>query len=193
MSEHVVAHDDLQPMSKTQVEQLEVFLAKLDADHGSMWDIQEGTELTWEMRVSPELVVLYADGVEDYNPWYEAWPLGPGESPFGTAIAPPLLVPYWQNWFHRQGMGRSEVGGVATGWRTEFFAPVMVGTTVRYHGKLTKKYVKRGRQYTEREFTVEDADTGKLLVKHTAIALSNFAPLDGSDQPADEEPADGSR
>ena len=177
MTEKVPAHDELQPMSRTQIEQLEAYLAKLESGHGSMWDIAEGTELTWEMKITPELVILYADGVEDYNPWYEAWPVGPGESPFGTAIAPPLLVPFWQNWFHREGMGRSEVGGVATGWRTEFFAPVPVGTTVRYHGKLTKKYVKRGRQYTEREFTVVDSATGAPLVKHTAIALARYAPV----------------
>jgi acyl dehydratase len=184
MSEKVPAHDDLQPLSKTQIVQLEEYLAKLESAHGSMWEIPEGTELTWEMKITPELVILYADGVEDYNPWYEAWPVPPGQSPFGTAIAPPLLVPFWQNWFHRQGMGRAEVGGVATGWRTEFFAPVFVGTTVRYHGKLTKKYVKRGRQYTEREFTVEDAATGKLLVKHTAVALAKYAKT----EPEDTEP-----
>lgn len=176
----VVAHDELQPLSDTQLEQLEAYLASLDEAHASMWNIPEGTELTWEMRVTPELVVLYADGVEDYNPWYEAWPVQPGSSPFGLAVAPPLLVPYWQHWFHREGLGRAEVGGVATGWRTEFFEPVMVGSTVRYHGRLTKRYVKRGRQYTEREFTVTDVATGKLLIKHTAIALAKYASDDGS-------------
>jgi acyl dehydratase len=175
VSKTAPAHDDLQPLSKTQIAQVEDYLASLKENNQSMWDIPEGTERTWEMEITPELVILYADGVEDFNPWYEAWPVGPGESPFGTAVAPPLLAPRHQSWFHREGMGRSEVGGVAAGWRTEFIAPVMVGTTVRFHGRLTKRYVKRGRQYTEREFTIEDAATGKLLVRHTAIALAKYA------------------
>jgi acyl dehydratase len=187
VTDRTPAHDDLQPLSNTQIQQLEAYLEKLQRQHGSMWDIAEGTEITWEMKITPELVILYADGVEDYNPWYEAWPVPPGESPFGAAIAPPLLVPFWQNWFHRQGMGRSEVGGVATGWRTEFFAPVLVGTTVRYHGKLTRKYVKRGRQYTEREFTVIDAESGKLLVKHTAVALARYSRIAGNEEAAATE------
>ena len=193
MPDHVVAHDDLQPLTQTQILQLEAYLAKLESEHSSMWDIPEGTELTWEMKVTPELVILYADGVEEYNPWYEAWPVGPGESPFGTAIAPPLLVPYWQHWFHREGMGRAEIGGVATGWRTEFLEPIFVGTTVRYHGKLVNKYIKRGRQYTEREFTIEDATTGKLLVRHTAIALAKYAPEESPEPEAAENVPSGSQ
>jgi acyl dehydratase len=181
MTDKAPAHDDLQPMTQTQIEQVETFLAKLEAGHSSMWDLPEGTEATWEMRVSPELVILYADGVEDYNPWYEAWPVAPGESPFGTAIAPPLLLPFWQNWFHREQQRTAEVGGVATGWRTEFVEPCPVGRTVRYHGRLTSKYIKRGRQYVEREFTIEDAETGQLYVRHTAVAVAKYAKVDGEE------------
>ena len=180
MTEKAPAHDDLQPMTATQIEQLEEYLASLDAGHASMWDLDVGHSASWEMAVTPELVILYADGVEDYNPWYEAWPVRPGSSPFGTAIAPPLLLPFWQNWFHRQARGASEVGGVATGWRTEFIAPCPVGRTVRYHGRVTKKYVKRGRQYLEREFTIEDAEDGRIYARHTAIALARYAAVTDS-------------
>ena len=178
MPERVPQHDDLQPLSKTQIAQVQAFIEKLESHHTSMWDLKEGMELTWEMKISPELVIMYADGVEDYNPWYEAWPVPPGESPFGTAIAPPLLLPFWQNWFHREGLGTAEVGGVAAGFRTELIEPCFVGTTVRYRGKVTKKYIKRGRQYTEREFTIEDAATGRLLVRHTAVALAKYLPVE---------------
>ena len=37
-------HDDLQPMTAAQVEQLETYLAKLEAGHTSMWDLEEGLE-----------------------------------------------------------------------------------------------------------------------------------------------------
>jgi len=181
MTEHVPAHDDLQPLSETQMAQLEEFLAKIDEGHSSMWDLPDDFAGSWDMRVSPELAILYADGVEDYNPWYEAWPVAPGSSPFGTAIAPPLLLPFWQNWFHRENLGRTEVGGVATGWRTELVEPCPIGRTVRYHGRVTKKYVKRGRRYVEREFTIEDAETGQLYVRHTAVALAGYAKVDEAD------------
>lgn len=181
MAEHEPRHDDLQPMTASQIEQLEAYLARLEAGHTSMWELDEGQEQTWEMRVSPELVIMYADGVEDYNPWYEAWPVPPGESPFGAAIAPPLLLPFWQNWFHREGQGKSEVGGIATGWRTELVAPCPVGRTVRYHGRVSRKYVKRGRQYVEREFTIEDAETGQLYARHTAVAIARYAKVDGEE------------
>jgi acyl dehydratase len=187
----MVAHDDLRPMSATEIEQAKAFIEKLEEKNQNMWEIPIGQELEWDMEVTPELVILYADGVEDFNPWYEAWPLGPGESPFGTAVAPPLLVPYRQHWFHRQGMGVETVGGVATEWKTEFFAPVMVGSTVRYHGKLTRRFVKRGRQYTQRDFTVTDAETGKLLLKHTAIALAKYKKVDQPDGDVKEQ-GDGS-
>jgi acyl dehydratase len=183
MTDRPPAHDDLQPMTQTQIEQLEAYLARLEAGHQSMWDLPTGLEATWEMPVTPELVILYADGVEDYNPWYEAWPVAPGESPFGAAITPPLLLPFWQNWFHRQAQGRSEVGGVATGWRTEFVAPCPVGRTVRYHGRVTDKYLKRGRQYVERTFVIEDAETGQVYVRHTAVALARYSKVE-------EEPTD---
>ena len=183
----MAAHDDLQPLTTTQIAQVRDYVEKLEQNNHRMWDIPLGTERTWDMKITPEMVILYADGVEDFNPWYEAWPVGPGESPFGTAIAPPLLVPYRQHWFHREGEGKAEVGGMATEWKTEFFAPVMVGSTVRYQGKLTRKFVKRGRQYTQREFTVTDAETGKLLLKHTAIALSQYKKVDLPDGDVEEQ------
>lgn len=175
MGDREPRHDDLQPLSETQLEQVEAYLARLEANHTSMWDLDEGLERTWEMRVSPELVIMYADGVEDYNPWYEAWPVAPGQSPFGPAVAPPLLLPFWQNWFHREAGGTAEVGGMATGWRTELIAPCPVGRTVRYRGRVTGKYIKRGRQYIEREFTISDAETDQLYVRHTAIAIAKYA------------------
>lgn len=171
-------HDDLQPLTITQIAQIGEYLAKLERQHKSLWDIPEGEELSWEMRVTPELVILYCDGVEDYNPWYEAWPVGPGESPFGTAIVPPLLLGYWQKWFHRQARGAGEVGGVAAAWDTEVIAPCPVGTLVRYRARQVRRYIKRGRQYVRAEITVEDASTGQLFVRHAREALAKYAKVE---------------
>jgi hypothetical protein len=51
----------------------------------------------------------------------------------------------------------------------------------------TRKFVKRGRLHTQREFTVTDVETGKLLVKHTAIALSQYEKVDLPDGDVEEQ------
>ncbi|MFC1990745.1 hypothetical protein ACFLU9_01165 [Chloroflexota bacterium] len=180
MPENTVKYDALQPLTKTQIEKNEAYIAKLQENKKSRWDIPEGTELTWEMRITPEFAIIYSDPVEDYNPWYEAWPDGPGESPFGGAIAPPLLLGYWAFWFYgiwAGGRGGAP-DGVAVSFDSQIIEPCPLGTLVRYRGRLAKKYIKRGRQYVRIEITVEDAETGKLLFKHAQETLAKYAKVE---------------
>lgn len=171
--------DLLQPLTGTQVKKNEEYIARLSKTKTTRWDIPEGTELTWDTCVSPEFAIIYSDPVEDYNPWYEAWPIPPGESPFGPAIAPPMLLGYWSFWFYVVAAGA--IGGASRGvaafWDTWIVNPCPLGTTVRYHGKLAKKYLKRGRQYVRIETTVEDAKTGKLYMRHAQETLAQYAKI----------------
>jgi hypothetical protein len=180
MPENLPRPDALQPLTRTQIEQNQAYIARLATQKKSRWDIPVGTEKVWDMRITPEFVILYADGVEDYNPWYEAWPVGPGKSPFGGAIAPPMLLGYWAFWFYCEcagGIGGSQEG-VAAMWESEILEPCPVGTNARFRGKLAKKYVKRDRQYVRIEVTVEDADSGKLLFRHAQETLSQYQKVD---------------
>lgn len=177
MSEKKSSPNVLQPLTRTQIAKNEAYIARLEQVKTTRGELPVGTELTWEMCVSPEFAVLYADPVEDYNLWYEAWPMGPGESPFGTAIAPPMLLGHFAFWFWvvaTGGLGGGR-GGVATSWDSYIVAPIQLGTTVRCRGKLADKFVKRGRQYVRMEMTVEDAETGKLLFRHAYESLSRYA------------------
>ncbi len=181
MSEEMPGHDALQPLSKTQTAQVEATIARLEGQKKSRWDIPVGTEKTWDLRITPEFVILYSDGVEDFNPWYEAWPVGPGQSPFGPAIAPPLLLGYWAFWFFCEcagGLGGSPEGVAAT-WEGEIVEPCPVGTVVRFRGRLARKYIKRGRQYVRIEVTMEDAETGKLLYRHAQETLAQYQKVEG--------------
>ena len=89
--------DDLRPMTPVQIQQTRDFVESLAEDCATYWDmVQIGDELSRELEITPELVILYADAVEDYNSWYEGWRMNTGRieggSPFGPAIVPPLMV-----------------------------------------------------------------------------------------------------
>ena len=95
-----VRTDELRPMTQVQVEQTREFVNTLASESQTYWDMVEaGQVLSRELHITPELVILYADAVEDFNPWYEGWRMNTwkieGESPFGPAIVPPLLVSHF--------------------------------------------------------------------------------------------------
>ena len=82
--------DELRPMSPVQIRQERDFVASVQTGSQTYWDMVEiGDELARELQITPELVILYGDAVEDYNPWYEGWRMNTwrieGESPFGGA------------------------------------------------------------------------------------------------------------
>jgi len=66
--------DALRPMTEIQIAQTRAFVDSLNEECQTYWDMVEvGDVLERELHITPELVILYADGVEDYNPWYEGW------------------------------------------------------------------------------------------------------------------------
>ncbi len=180
MKEEMPRTDELQPLSDVQAQQVREFVEKLQKKRAKGWDvIPEGFEVTWDVPITPERVILYADGVEDYNSWYEAWPIGPGESPFGAAIAPPAMLSKECNNILAQMLAKKGYPGGATGLvhtfhDSQILAPCPVGTIARFHAKMIKKFIKRGRQYFQGEITIEDANTGKTLFKETREMLFQY-------------------
>lgn len=66
------ATDDLRPMTEIQIRQTREFVDSLSEKSQTYWEmVSVGDELSRELHLTPELVILYADAVEDYNPWYE--------------------------------------------------------------------------------------------------------------------------
>lgn len=172
-----VAGEDLRPMTSIQREQTRDFVDRLDQAARPYWDmVQIGDELSRDLHLSGELVTLYADGVEDFNPWYEGWLMDKwhveGDSPFGHAIVPPLLVSHFVLSVQFDHTKPFAVGSIHTYHDTTLHAPIPVGATVRITTTATDKYVKRERRYVRHEVTVTDVADGTLYATEVRDILS---------------------
>jgi acyl dehydratase len=172
-----VATDALRPMAPIQVEQTRDFIARLEQGTQTYWDMVEiGDELSRDLHITPELVILYADAVEDFTPWYEAWKMNtwhiPGESPFGGAIVPPLLVSHFVLSVQFDHTKPFAIGSIHTFHNSEIVAPIPVGATVRITTRAADKYEKRGRRYVRHDVTVTDVEDGTLYFRETRDILS---------------------
>jgi acyl dehydratase len=171
------ATDGLRPMTAIQVEQTRAFVESLSEKSEPYWDmVTVGDELTRDLHLGPELVILYADAVEDYNPWYEGWLMNTwqkeGESPFGGAVVPPLLVSHFVLSVQFDHTRPFAVGSIHTFHDSTIHEPIPVGATVRIRTRAVDKFVKRGRRYVRHEATVTDVATGTLYFSEIRDILS---------------------
>jgi acyl dehydratase len=169
--------DQLRPMTEVQIAQTREFVASLQEKCETYWDMVEvGDVLSRELTITPELVILYADAVEDYNPWYEGWRMNtwriPGESPFGTAIVPPMLVSHFVLSVQFDHTKPFAIGSIHTFHDSEILEPIPVGATVRIAARAVDKFVKRDRRYVRHDVRVEDVATGRLYFRETRDILS---------------------
>jgi acyl dehydratase len=169
--------DALRPMTEIQVRQTRAFVQGLDSASEPYWDmVNVGDELQRELHITPELVILYADGVEDFNPWYEGWRMDEwhvrGESPFGPAIVPPMMMSHFVLSVQFDHTKPFSVGSIHTYHDTQILEPIPVGTTVRIHVRATDKFIRRERRYVRHEVTVTDVDTGTCYFRETRDILS---------------------
>lgn len=164
-------------MTPVQIMQERAFVQGLEQECQTYWDMVEiGDVLSRELRLTAELVILYADAIEDYNSWYEGWRMNQwridGESPFGSAIVPPLLVSHFVLSVQFDHTKPFAIGSIHTFHDTEIVAPIPVGALVRITTKAIDKYVKRERRYVRHEVTVDDVDSGKLYMREVRDILS---------------------
>ena len=169
--------DALRPMTEIQVQQTRAFVDSLNEKSQTYWDmVTVGDELSRDLHLTPELVILYADAVEDYNPWYEAWTMNGwysgGESPFGGAIVPPLLVSHFVLSVQFDHTKPFAVGSIHTYHDSQLLEPIPVGATVRILTRAIDKIVKRGRRYVRHEVTVTDVASGTLYFTETRDIMS---------------------
>jgi acyl dehydratase len=168
---------ELKPMTSIQLQQTRDFVNSLSEASQPYWDMVEiGDELSRELPLTAELVILYADAVEDYNPWYEGWRMNTwhieGESPFGGAIVPPMLLSHFilsAQFDHRKPFA---AGSIHTYHDTTIHEPIPVGRTVRILAKAIDKYEKRGRRYVRHEVTVTDVNDDTLYLTEVRDILS---------------------
>ena len=169
--------DELRPMTEVQISQTREFVNSLASESQTYWDmVNVGDVLSRELHITPELVILYADAVEDYNPWYEGWLMNTwtqkGESPFGPAIVPPLLVSHFVLSVQFDHTKPFAIGSIHTFHDSEIIEPIPVGAKVRITTTAIDKIVKRERRYVRHEVTVEDVASGKLYFRETRDIMS---------------------
>ena len=169
--------DDLTPMTEIQIRQTRAFVKSLEEKCETYWDmIEVGDALSRELEITPELVILYADAVEDYNPWYEGWRMNtwriPGESPFGGAIVPPMLVSHFVLSVQFDHTKPFAIGSIHTFHDSEILAPIPVGARVRITATAIDKFIKRERRYVRHQVTVQDVDSGTLYFREVRDILS---------------------
>src|SRR5690349_1163430 len=164
-------------MSEIQIEQTRDFIDSLKEDCQTYWDmVSVGDVLSRDLTITPELVILYADAVEDFNPWYEGWKMNtwriPGSSPFGPAIVPPVMMSHFVLSVQFDHTKPFAIGSIHTFHDSEILAPIPVGATVRITATAIEKYEKRGRRYVRHEVTVSDVAEGTLYLRETRDILS---------------------
>jgi len=177
MSTEPARTDELRPMTDIQIEQTRAFIAGLQSGSQTYWDMVEiGDTLSRELHVTPELVILYADAVEDFNPWYEGWRMNTwhieGESPFGHAIVPPVMMSHFVLSVQFDHTKPFAIGSIHTFHDSEILEPIPVGATVRITAKAIDKFEKRGRRYVRHEVSVEDVVSNILYFRETRDILS---------------------
>jgi acyl dehydratase len=177
MSTETATTDGLRPMTEIQIDQTREFIAGLQQGSQTYWDmIKIGDALSRDLQINPELVILYADGVEDFNPWYEGWRMNTwrieGESPFGGAIVPPLMMSHFVLSVQFDHTKPFAIGSIHTFHDTELLEPIPVGANVRITATAIDKFEKRGRRYVRHEVRVEDVETSVLYVREIRDILS---------------------
>jgi len=104
--------------------------------------------------ITPDLVQTYSEGVEDFNPWYF------GESPFGPAVAPALLL--HSEVYKDLSWYLSVFGNLHARQEWELFHPMMLGDEVIARSQIIDRYTKRDRAYVVNEVSTFSGD-GRLL------------------------------
>ena len=103
------------------------------------------------VEITPELVDQYSDAVDDHNRWYS------GESPFGGAVAPALLLHsevYRTLSWYLPGI----YGNLHARQEWDLFQPVMVGDRITTRSLVIDRYIKRDREYVVNEVTCSGED-----------------------------------
>ncbi|MES2492457.1 MAG: MaoC family dehydratase [Pseudomonadota bacterium] len=171
------ATSSLKPNSAIQDAQTREFIRGLEQGSQTYWDmVQIGDELSRELEITPELVILYCDGVEEYNSWYEGWRMNVwrinGESPFGGAIVPPLMMSHFALSVQFDHTRPFAIGSIHTAHDTQLLKPIPVGAKVRITTRALDKFEKRGRRYVHHEVLVTNVADGSTYMRETRDILS---------------------
>ena len=95
-----------------------------------------------------------------------------GQSPFGGAIVPPLMMSHFVLSVQFDYTKPFAVGSIHTFHDTEIIEPIPIGATVRITTTAIDKFIKRERRYVRHEVMVQDVTSGKMYMKEIRDILS---------------------
>ena len=129
------------------------------------------------LAITPELAQAYAVAVEDHNPWYY------GDSPFGGAVAPALLL--HSEVYRDVAWYLSIFGNLHARQEWELFHPMHPGDQVVARRQVVNRYSKRDRDYVVNEVSVFASD-GTLLNRGRTHQSFLAKPVDSSENVVDK-------
>jgi acyl dehydratase len=129
-------------------------------------DMPVGEEYEDEYVLTPELARDYAEGIEDFNPWYLE------QSPFGGPVANPMLIVAQHARLFKTKY--TTAGNVHTRHETQFLNPARIGKKIKLHGTLVDKYIRRGREYLVMECRSVDED-GIEICRDRRTIITHYA------------------
>jgi hypothetical protein len=129
------------------------------------------------LDITPEMAEGYAVAVEDDNPWYH------GDSPFGGAVAPALLL--HSEVYRDVAWYLSIFGNLHARQEWELFHPMHPGDQVVARRQIVNRYSKRDRDYVVNEVSVFASD-GTLLNRGRTHQSFLAKPADSSETVVDK-------
>lgn len=140
-----------------------------------IWDLDKGDVFEpIEYEVTPFIAREYAHGVEEDLDWFHS-----AESPYGKQVRTPTLI--HMDKMRLLGKNCPEGTGPHARIHVEYHArhhsPAFVGETLVVSGKITDRYIKRGRVYIDYDMEVRTKE-GRLVTTYTDRTLLKYTPVE---------------
>lgn len=122
-----------------------------------------------EFPVTPLVVREYCHGVEEDHEWFHS-----ARTPYGRQVAPPTLAHVGKN----RLLDKNCPGGSGPHARMHYeyhavnHGPIFVGDKLLFTGRITERYLKRGRTFIEYELEARTSDGRLVATYHDKTLLS---------------------
>ncbi len=138
-------------------------------------DIEIGQDLgVLEWEVTPEMIEKQCAIDEDYDEIYML------DSVFGGPVAPPQIQYRPPRWLLSRNFN---IRGLFYRWEFENINPIRPNEPITLRGKVSNKWIAKGREFVEFEFTAEDAKGDTLFITrrvHVLDVAGQSAPREGA-------------
>jgi hypothetical protein len=126
-----------------------------------------------EYTLSPFVVREYCHAVELHHEFFQG---------VENQIAPPTLIHLEKLRLYRHACpaGTGPSARVHVEYDATFYEPVRVGEPLRVGGKVTDRYLKRGRDYVQIDMELRSAMDGRLLVTYRDTVILSYQPKEAA-------------